>query len=102
MDIVYGKELVKENDPYMENLEVSTKVLIEAAIPGQFLVDLVPPLKYIPSWVPGAGFKRKAAICKDANVKLLEDPWSESRLKLVCTIVYIVSALITRRVSEDQ
>jgi hypothetical protein len=28
--------------------------------PGAFLVDFMPFLKYVPAWVPGAGFKRTA------------------------------------------
>ena len=35
--------------------------LIEAGIPGSFLVDLFPILRYVTSWFPGAGLKRKAA-----------------------------------------
>ena len=31
-----------------------------AAVPGAFLVDALPILKYVPSWFPGAGFQRKA------------------------------------------
>lgn len=29
------------------------------AIPGKFLVDVFPWLKYVPEWFPGAGFQRQ-------------------------------------------
>jgi hypothetical protein len=32
----------------------------DAVAPGAFLVDVFPLLRYVPSWVPGAGFKKKA------------------------------------------
>lgn len=28
--------------------------------PGKYLVDILPILKYVPSWMPGAKFKRDA------------------------------------------
>ncbi|KAH6994765.1 cytochrome P450 [Fusarium venenatum] len=31
-----------------------------AAVPGAFLVDVMPFLRYLPDWIPGAGFKRLA------------------------------------------
>jgi len=40
----------------------SAKIFGDATIPGAFLVDTFPILKYIPSWFPFAGFKRKAKI----------------------------------------
>lgn len=83
IDVVYGMELQKQNDPYVTLVEISTDGLIEATIPGHFLVDLAPALKYIPSWLPGAGFKRKAALWSETNVKLLENPWNEAKAKLV-------------------
>jgi len=36
------------------------EALADAGKPGLFLVDSLPLLKYVPSWFPGAGFKRKA------------------------------------------
>ena len=34
--------------------------LTDAAITGKWLVDFIPFIKYIPSWMPGAHFKRMA------------------------------------------
>lgn len=97
MDIVYGRELMQQNDPYMESLHISTEGIIEAAIPGQFLVDLIPALQYIPSWFPGAGFKKKAARWSKANIELLDNPWNESKMKLVCIITYFSRPSLTIR-----
>lgn len=35
------------------------------AIPGKFLVDVLPWLKYVPEWVPGASFQRLAREWKE-------------------------------------
>jgi len=81
-NIVYGKELQGENDPYMALVDMIVPAFIEAAIPGKFLVDILPALKYIPACVPGAGFQRKAAQLSKAVVKYHDDPWNEAKAKL--------------------
>lgn len=70
----------------MALLDISVPAFIEASVPGQFLVDLLPALKYVPAWVPGAGFQRKAARWSEAIVKTCDDPWNEAKAKLVNVI----------------
>ncbi|KAF9044314.1 cytochrome P450 [Panaeolus papilionaceus] len=49
------------NSVYVTAAETAVTTLSLAAIPGTFLVDLIPALKYVPQWFPGASFKKKAA-----------------------------------------
>lgn len=42
MDIVYGIEILPENDPYIDTAEKAIASLVIAASPGAFLVDLLP------------------------------------------------------------
>lgn len=37
----------------------------EAAVPGKWVVDMVPWLKYVPEWMPGASFHSKARYWKN-------------------------------------
>ncbi|KAJ2934714.1 hypothetical protein H1R20_g2365, partial [Candolleomyces eurysporus] len=60
MSIAYGIQLQEENDPYVKLAEAATQGAIIAGVPGRFLVDAIPLLKYVPAWFPGASFKRKA------------------------------------------
>ncbi|KDQ12026.1 hypothetical protein BOTBODRAFT_34885 [Botryobasidium botryosum FD-172 SS1] len=48
--------------------EVAMGVFIRASNPNNFLVNTIPQLRYIPSWFPGAEFKRFA---KEGNKKYL-------------------------------
>lgn len=41
------------------------RVSATGAIPGKFLVDVLPWLKYVPEWVPGANFQRLAKEWKE-------------------------------------
>lgn len=62
MRVAYGI-VVKPyvNSVYVTAAETAVTTLSLAAIPGTFLVDLIPALKYVPQWFPGASFKKKAA-----------------------------------------
>ena len=68
MRIVYGVELVEENDEYFHMIEEIAAVTTEISVPGNFPVEAVPALCYLPSWAPGGGFKKYAA---DTKVLLL-------------------------------
>ena len=75
MNIGYGISVQESDDPYISIAEEALNGLAEAAVPGTFWVDLIPILKYVPSWFPGAGFKKKAARWKEANNAMAEKPF---------------------------
>ncbi|KAJ3846863.1 cytochrome P450 [Lentinula lateritia] len=58
--VAYGIHAESKDDPNIDAAEKMIAVLNTAGIPGAFLVDVFPILKYVPSWFPGASFKRKA------------------------------------------
>ncbi|KAI9453322.1 CyP450 monooxygenase [Lactarius psammicola] len=60
LDIAYGLDIRTSDDPYLKRAEECLAILDKAGNPGSFLVDIIPALKYVPEWMPGASFKRKA------------------------------------------
>jgi hypothetical protein len=42
-------------------MEQSIQVGAQLIAPGRWLVETIPLLRFVPAWVPGAGFKRIAA-----------------------------------------
>ncbi|KAJ3774224.1 cytochrome P450 [Lentinula raphanica] len=58
--VAYGFHVQDLDDPNIVAVEEALAVLNSAAIPGAFIVDVFPILKYVPYWFPGASFKRKA------------------------------------------
>jgi hypothetical protein len=59
----YGIAIQEYDDLYVSIAEepcLSLNGVAQAGIPGALWVDLIPFLKYVPSWFPGAGFQRKA------------------------------------------
>ncbi|KAH7374847.1 cytochrome P450 [Plectosphaerella cucumerina] len=47
-----------------------------AAVPGAFMVDILPILKFVPDWLPGAGFKRAARQWGAELTQVAEKPYA--------------------------
>ena len=60
--MIYSICVQPYNDPYIKIAEEGAKVSPELLISGAFLVDVIPILKYVPEWFPGANFQCKAAL----------------------------------------
>ncbi|KAJ7204583.1 cytochrome P450 [Mycena rebaudengoi] len=79
MSIAYGIDTLPSNDPYMETAEVAIDAITQAGIPGRYLVDMIPILKYVPAWFIGAGFKRHARESKKLTVKMVQLPFQAAK-----------------------
>jgi len=76
LSVVYGYEAKTINDPFLTLAEESVNILAHIASGGGvWPVDIVPALKYIPSWFPGAGFKRNAIRWKAKMEEFTERPF---------------------------
>ncbi|KXN86289.1 O-methylsterigmatocystin oxidoreductase [Leucoagaricus sp. SymC.cos] len=58
--ITYGYEAQEFKDPFVQLADQATEQFSLATAPGGFLVDLIPALRHIPPWFPGASFHNKA------------------------------------------
>ena len=83
MKIGYGISVKESDDPYITMAEIALHGITQAGTPGAFWVDLFPVLKYVPSWFPGAGFKRKAAYWREAINTMAERPFRHVQEQLV-------------------
>jgi hypothetical protein len=56
MATMYGHTVTTfESDKYVKKIFASAARFAGSLAPGEFLVDVFPWLRYVPSWVPGAG-----------------------------------------------
>lgn len=83
LDTVYGIDMAPVNDPYIDSVEKALDGVTVAAVPGAFLVDVVPWLKYMPAWVPGAEFQRKAKLWKEYQRASTHDTYDACKKALV-------------------
>ncbi|OAA38298.1 Cytochrome P450 [Metarhizium rileyi] len=59
--ITYGYTISEtKKDPLVALIDCSSHQLGQAGVPGAWTVDIIPALKYLPSWFPGAGFQKTA------------------------------------------
>ncbi|KAJ7046052.1 cytochrome P450 [Mycena alexandri] len=82
MMAAYGIEVLPENDPYVSLAYEAVQTLSNAGVPGKYLVDSLPILKYVPSWFPGAGFKRDAEEWSKIARRLANVPLAETKRQM--------------------
>ena len=102
MRITYGYELQRD-DPYVTLAAHAIEGLTETFGLG-FLVDMFPirkvfswlfciwalkttSVKYVPDWMPGAGWKRKAKLWRTSTMEILELPWTTLMDKYVGILI---------------
>ncbi|RXW19972.1 hypothetical protein EST38_g5879 [Candolleomyces aberdarensis] len=98
LSISYGLQIQEENDPYLELSRVGLQAFTDAAVPGAFLVDSFPILKYVPAWFPGASFKRKAHAWRKVAREMIERPYAEAKKQIESgtTAVSVVSTCLQK------
>ncbi|TFK34601.1 cytochrome P450 [Crucibulum laeve] len=80
--LAYGIKIEPTNDPLVKMAEYAIHTLTIAAVPGAFLVDVLPILKYIPEWFPGASFKRKARVWREVALNFRDMPFAISEQEI--------------------
>ncbi|KAJ7855065.1 cytochrome P450 [Mycena leptocephala] len=82
MSVAYGIDVKPANDPYITQADAALHSLVNALIPGRFLVDSIPLLKYVPAWFPGAGFKRQASTWRSLARSMVDKPFAQAKLNI--------------------
>ncbi|KLO07637.1 cytochrome P450 [Schizopora paradoxa] len=84
MRISYGHEIGSFEDPFISLANRASEHIDTALQQGTFIVDVVPWLKYLPKWFPGAGFQ----VIVERGAKLSRDmryiPYFFARDKALC------------------
>jgi hypothetical protein len=81
--MAYGIEMKAKDDPYVRMSEQAISGLVLSGTPGRWLVDVLPFLKYVPSWFPGAGWKRQAAVWREWQDEMRTKPYDVAMAKIV-------------------
>jgi hypothetical protein len=84
--------VAQEGDPYVALADAAIQSLSQAGVFGAYLIDYIPLLRYVPSWMPGASFKRKARKWRRLSHEMRESQFKIVKEKMVSrAIVYTVS-----------
>ncbi|TEB33315.1 cytochrome P450 [Coprinellus micaceus] len=80
--LAYGIKVQPTNDPNLRLAQDSLDSVLEAFIPGKYLVDQIPALKHLPEWLPGTGFLQDAKRGRETMVRLLELPFADAERQI--------------------
>nr|AAS88584.1 PAH-inducible cytochrome P450 monooxygenase PC-PAH 6 [Phanerodontia chrysosporium] len=96
LDVVYSFD-VQPNDPRIELVEAALGTANDLMHAGIYLVDIFPLLKHIPTWFPGAQFKRLAAKYKRLVDNMYTVPYSQLKasVKLGTAQPCLVASLLS-------
>lgn len=83
MSLAYGLHVQDTDDPFVDLATRAIQSVAHAGAPGAFLVDFIPWLKYVPEWVPGAGFKKTARVWRKLQEDVRELPYAEASKNVV-------------------
>ncbi|KAF8622987.1 hypothetical protein AX15_006585 [Amanita polypyramis BW_CC] len=73
--LAYGIHVSPHGDPHVHLAERALDGFGRAATPGAFLVDVLPFLKHVPSFFPGAGFQKQAAVWRQWMLEFVNSPF---------------------------
>jgi hypothetical protein len=78
LSLTYGLPIQRRNDPLVTYADSMARILPDESIPGKHLVEAFPFLKYLPSWFPGAGFKRYASSVRWMSTDFKTRPYEQA------------------------
>ncbi|KAM6501237.1 Cytochrome P450 [Amanita muscaria] len=78
MQIAYDIDIKPPNDHYYKLAEKAVAGGAEVFLPGAALMNEMPFLRYLPSWVPGIGFQKAAAV-KTLTDQMRHDTYAHTR-----------------------
>jgi hypothetical protein len=84
-----------QKDPYVALADAALRTFAHASVFGTYLVDYIPTLKYLPSWMPGVSFKRKAREWRRLSREMLESQFNFLKRRMVSrAITYVLRCSI--------
>lgn len=82
MSITYGYDIEPKEDYFVNISEAAQSRLTLALIPGASLLNIIPALRFLPSWLPGTGFLKIATETRELTTQMKEVPfqWVENNV----------------------
>ncbi|EJF56272.1 cytochrome P450 [Dichomitus squalens LYAD-421 SS1] len=97
MAITYGHHVTSADDEFVALAEAVREHAEKT--PGSSIVDVIPLLKYLPSWFPGAQFQRDAEIMRRLSLDMRLAPYNA--VKKLIDYGTAVPSIITRLIQSE-
>ncbi|CAL1701255.1 unnamed protein product [Somion occarium] len=79
LKVTYGMNVTSMNDEYIKWAQKALEGISEAKVPGAYWIEFFPWFKWIPSWVPGASFRKLADQYRPYTEKMVHYPFETVR-----------------------
>ncbi|KAL0945844.1 hypothetical protein HGRIS_012127 [Hohenbuehelia grisea] len=102
--IAYGYEVKQGEDPFVKLADEATDQFSLSSSPGVFLVNLLPPLAYLPEWFPGAGFQKTAKKWARTLNDMVDLPFQFVKKEMASSAapVSFVSSLLDQHLEDEK
>lgn len=86
MKIAYGWTVTGDDDELLKIIAEGIEIFTATSQPGRWLVETIPWLRFVPSWFPGAEFKRKAAHNRERmrRIDVIPFKWTKEQIVSQC------------------
>ncbi|KDQ12552.1 hypothetical protein BOTBODRAFT_161446 [Botryobasidium botryosum FD-172 SS1] len=75
MSAIYGIKVDSADDQYITMAEAAMAPIAKVVFPGAAYVNIFPILQYVPTWFPGAQFKRNAKVWRKLAERMVDHPF---------------------------
>ena len=82
----YGYPVQPGKDPLVDLVDTAVSQFGQGTDPGAFLVDVIPVLKHVPSWFPGARWKRTAEKFRQTLTNMTDVPYRFVQEQIVSSL----------------
>ncbi|KIK39059.1 hypothetical protein CY34DRAFT_89871 [Suillus luteus UH-Slu-Lm8-n1] len=72
--ITYGFSIDTPSDVYLDEFAETERIVLKSVVPGAYLVDMIPQLWHLPSWVPFNSIRRTAEIGRQRVSDIVHRP----------------------------
>lgn len=83
LSLVYGLPIKRVNDPWIALAEQGMHWVTTTTVPGKYAVDVMPFLKYLPEWFPGAAFQKEAKEGREVMREFFSRPFEAAKRAIV-------------------
>ncbi|KAF4603132.1 hypothetical protein EYR38_003537 [Pleurotus pulmonarius] len=80
--ILYGHQVVSEDDEYMKLMDHQSMIAVNLGQPGGALLDIFPFLQHLPAWFPGTGPAARAREWRPMFRRVYDYPYEQVEKKM--------------------
>jgi hypothetical protein len=102
MRVSYGSDNIEYNKELIQETQTFGHDFMEYSPPGKLLVATFPSLEYLPSWLPGTGWKRIVESLRTSSGRVRSRPYTELKKRMVGSVAESSCACSTDRNTEGR